>query len=115
MRIRDSRGFANETDSRESDSDSQAFLMLCESPCHRRFVRVGTVHEYNSPVMRIRDSHGFASQADLRKSDTHSHMPISESINTGVQRLRKVHADATTTHLGLGFRVEGLGFRVFKV
>ena len=74
MRIRNSHGFAVETDSRESDSDSQAFLIVCEiaRPCPRRFsfIRVGTVrvHEYSisSPVMRIRNSHGFASQADLR-------------------------------------------------
>ena len=67
---------------RESDGDSQGLLILCESPCHRRFIRVGAVHEYSSPVTRIRNSHGFASQADLRESDTHAHMPISESINT---------------------------------
>ena len=85
MRIRNSHGFANKMDLRESDNDSQAFLILCESPCRRRFIRVGTVflHEYSSPVMRIRNSHGFAGQADSRESDTHAHMPISESMNTG--------------------------------
>ena len=45
MRIRNSHGFARRADSREIDSDSQAFLILCESPCHRRFLRgVGTLH-----------------------------------------------------------------------
>ena len=66
--IRTSHGFANETDSRESTSDSQAFLILCESPCCRRFL-----------LMVIRISHEFASQAQPRESDTHSHMPIWES------------------------------------
>ena len=45
MVLRNSHGFSNEIDSRESESDSQAFLMLCESPFHRRFLcGVGTVH-----------------------------------------------------------------------
>ena len=35
-RIRNSHGFACQADLRESDSDSQALLILCESPCHRR-------------------------------------------------------------------------------
>jgi len=82
MRIRNSHGFANETDWRESDSNTQAFLILCESPWQRRFIRVGTLHDYSSPVMRIRNSHGFASQDDSRESDTHSHMPNNEPINT---------------------------------
>ena len=36
MVSRNSHGFANETDLRESGSDSQACLLLSESPCHRR-------------------------------------------------------------------------------
>ena len=46
MRIRTSHGFAGQADSRQADSDSQAFLILCHSPCHRRFLLgdgVGTV------------------------------------------------------------------------
>ena len=45
MRTRNSQGFASRADARESDSDSQAFLILCELPYHRCFLRgVGTVH-----------------------------------------------------------------------
>ena len=45
MRIRNSHGLASQADLRESDSDSQAFLTLCESPCRRCFLRgVGTAH-----------------------------------------------------------------------
>ena len=84
--IRNPHGYPNETE--VSDSDSQAFLMLCESPCHRRFlpgVRTVLVHTYSSPGMVIRISHGFASQADSRESDTHPHMPICESPYSGVK------------------------------
>jgi len=80
MWIRNSHGLASQAVSRESDSDSQAFLIFCESPYHRRFLQgVGTVHL----------SCGFAVRMDsqakrIRASPTpiHLHMPISEYINT---------------------------------
>ena len=39
MMIRNSHGFATETHLHASDGDSQAFLILCESPGRRRFLR----------------------------------------------------------------------------
>ena len=38
MRICNSHGFASEADTRVSDSDSQAFLIMYESPYRRRFL-----------------------------------------------------------------------------